>query len=317
VSSEDYLDLDELDFLEDSSFDEFDEFDLEDLPAAEAIAVGDLSTEMQVVVGVTGVTLMRQLVASGRVPHDAVGSRLLMRVIEESRPLLQAAITPAALSAAQRGRNSAINTINQIGSVPNVPFSGIPNRMLDAVRQSAFNASVRTMNRLTGNIKDVLETSFREGLGIQDTRQLLEDVFVNMERFELNRIARTEIQHFQNQGSFETMQELGVHYHEWVTAGDDRVRQSHADIHGEIVVVGELFSNGLRYPLDESGPSEEWVNCRCRTAPFIVPPDMVPPDQGPFYASDLSEVMKQLRKDRYTWRDMIQKVSVWRQRWSQ
>lgn len=40
-------------------------------------------------------------------------------------------------------------------------------------------------------------------------------------------------------------------------------RESHMDNHGEVVAFDERFSNGLRYPGDESAPANETVNCQC------------------------------------------------------
>jgi uncharacterized protein with gpF-like domain len=54
---------------------------------------------------------------------------------------------------------------------------------------------------------------------------------------------------------------------EWLTARDDRVRDSHQELDGEVAAVGDRFSNGLLYPLDPAGPPEEIVNCRCVALP--------------------------------------------------
>lgn len=49
----------------------------------------------------------------------------------------------------------------------------------------------------------------------------------------------------------------------WKTAGDNRVRDSHAAIDGEEVDINALFSNGLKRPKDPNGRPEEVYNCRC------------------------------------------------------
>ena len=49
----------------------------------------------------------------------------------------------------------------------------------------------------------------------------------------------------------------------WRTAGDNRVRDSHAAIDGEEVDINALFSNGLKRPKDPNGRPEEVYNCRC------------------------------------------------------
>ncbi len=49
----------------------------------------------------------------------------------------------------------------------------------------------------------------------------------------------------------------------WVSAQDERVRESHAGLDGEIVNEEEAFSNGLMFPRDPSGEASDVINCRC------------------------------------------------------
>jgi HK97 family phage portal protein len=52
----------------------------------------------------------------------------------------------------------------------------------------------------------------------------------------------------------------------WLTRKDDKVRETHADVHGRHEPLGEPFHVGgalLRYPGDPFGPPGETTNCRC------------------------------------------------------
>lgn len=49
----------------------------------------------------------------------------------------------------------------------------------------------------------------------------------------------------------------------WVTANDDHVRLLHMQVDGEVVTIGEPFSNGMRYPGEDGFPPEQVINCRC------------------------------------------------------
>jgi SPP1 gp7 family putative phage head morphogenesis protein len=60
----------------------------------------------------------------------------------------------------------------------------------------------------------------------------------------------------------------GVTKHEWLSARDQDVRESH-QIDGEIRIIGEQFSNGLAFPMDPSGPAEEVIQCRCVALPVV------------------------------------------------
>lgn len=57
----------------------------------------------------------------------------------------------------------------------------------------------------------------------------------------------------------------------WLTAGDNRVRDSHAALQGDVVDVDEKFENGLSHPRDvESTDPAEVINCRCTL--LMIPP---------------------------------------------
>jgi HK97 family phage portal protein len=49
----------------------------------------------------------------------------------------------------------------------------------------------------------------------------------------------------------------------WLSADDDRVRDSHEELHGDVVGVNETFENGLEFPRDPNGAAGEIINCRC------------------------------------------------------
>lgn len=82
------------------------------------------------------------------------------------------------------------------------------------------------------------------------------------------RIARTETASAANSARFEQWRAAGIAQHEWIDSGDDIVRDEHA-IGGEIVVIGERFSNGMLYPGEPGQPASLIVECRCLTAPVI------------------------------------------------
>lgn len=50
---------------------------------------------------------------------------------------------------------------------------------------------------------------------------------------------------------------------QWDATTDKKTRSSHARLDGQIVEVGERFSNGLLYPGDSAGKAADVVNCRC------------------------------------------------------
>jgi len=82
-------------------------------------------------------------------------------------------------------------------------------------------------------------------------------------------IARTEVAQAVSTARHESMKVNNIEKQEWITARDESVREWHADMDGEVVLVDKTFSNGLLYPNDPSGPAEEVINCRCVSVPII------------------------------------------------
>lgn len=128
--------------------------------------------------------------------------------------------------------------------------------------RKSFTASENTMNRVDENINKILSEGYRGGKGIKEVRNDIIRRFDQLKDWEANRIARTEIHNAHQQGVMNTYHDLGVDYTQWSAAQDDRTRDSHADLDGEIIPLGGKFSNGLGYPGDTTGPIEEWINCR-------------------------------------------------------
>lgn len=81
------------------------------------------------------------------------------------------------------------------------------------------------------------------------------------------RIARTEGHRIQCQSAMDAChkaKEIGADVvKQWDSTLDDRTRESHAKVDGEIRELDEKFSNGLMFPGDPSGGAAEVINCRC------------------------------------------------------
>ena len=162
-----------------------------------------------------------------------------------------------------------------------------------------FIASERTLARVDRSIMDIITLGYKSGNGINSVANELTRRFDQLTTWESKRIARTEIHNAHNRGTMDKYQEFGVEYTMWVSAGDDgRTRETHlgpADgvpdgVDGEIIPMGETYSNGLQYPGDTSGPIEEWINCRCSNAPYVIPYGYMAPPFSPFREEDLIKI---------------------------
>jgi hypothetical protein len=80
-------------------------------------------------------------------------------------------------------------------------------------------------------------------------------------------------------GRYQNMINHGIKEHEWFTAMDGEVRDSHRWLHGSTISIGLKFKyvrgpmvglgSPLRFPTDMSAPAIEVINCRCITLPVI------------------------------------------------
>lgn len=119
----------------------------------------------------------------------------------------------------------------------------------------------------TENVMNVIST------GLQDKktmRQIAADIFQNfkdMAPYRAERIARTEILTAVSIGNYSASKDAAKVIPDlikvWMTAKDDRVRDSHKDLEGDKAKIDEPFSNGLLFPRDTKGGASEVINCRC------------------------------------------------------
>lgn len=135
------------------------------------------------------------------------------------------------------------------------PMSVVAERVRAVIVKAMANAS--NVGTLADRVRSVLEelesqlAVMRDQLG---TRAMM--------------IARTESAAAANAGRVAQFKASGIGAHEWVTAGDDLVREGH-QIDGETQVIGQRFSNGMTEPGEAGAPPEMVIQCRCTTAPVI------------------------------------------------
>ena len=104
-------------------------------------------------------------------------------------------------------------------------------------------------------VADMINTGIREGKSIDDIKKPLRKYFRQRKRH-AEMVARTETAKIQDIASTRRMEEQGVDKVQWITAEDERVRDSHAERHMQIF--------GIR-----DAPSLGEPNCRCVKVPVI------------------------------------------------
>jgi len=113
-------------------------------------------------------------------------------------------------------------------------------------------------------LKNIILESMQAGEGVPKLARKIDDYFADVSRNRAATIARTETGRLVSKATQESYkQSTVVTGKEWLSSKDDRVREEHQQVDGEIVLPEEKYSNGERYPGDNS------INCRCALAPAV------------------------------------------------
>ena len=176
-----------------------------------------------------------------------------------------------------------MNVIN-----PDAPYKIQQNKMVhDYLRDHTLTVSDKTRNRINKDIQKILTTSEKEGIGNKQVADKIKQKFNQLETWEARRIARTEINAANNLIAHnELLQNDLVDYKMWVATSDNRTRDTHRELNGEITRIGHPFSNNLQYPGDHNGALKEFINCRCRVISWIPDYDKVPPTGKEYFRAE-------------------------------
>lgn len=266
-----------------------------------------LTGKLQTLFGKAAMATIMELQKKGSIPAGHAAMEQLFTRMEEIHGPFGELTADAAVEAANQAGQETTNLIQQGGVAAD--FDRVNQQVETMIRDRTFRACESTLNRMTGEAKETLAQSYRDGVGIDDAVDRLRADFHSMQEYELERIARTEINCNQNLSRHVTMTERGIEYEQWWGADDDRSRSpdhghesDHTSgppgMHGQITRTGDRFSNGLRHPGDQDGPLEEFINCRCRAVPYFMPEGYgPPPGKEYFYEEDLVEIEPEAADD--------------------
>jgi SPP1 gp7 family putative phage head morphogenesis protein len=126
---------------------------------------------------------------------------------------------------------------------------------------------------IVDTVRNRIKSQLEEGIQAGETIMELSDRIRNEYNMATSRsllIARTETIGALNGGSLLYYENEGIKFKEWLTAGDELVRDSHRACERQgAILMNERFINGLRYPGDQDGGAGEVCNCRCSLLPVI------------------------------------------------
>jgi HK97 family phage portal protein len=163
----------------------------------------------------------------------------------------------------------------------NIPF-GMPSKdeiqalkeRSESLREEALEEhaqrAFKYLNETT--LEDVfwtIEQSIKKGKDLDGIANDLREKFSNVEQIGARAmtIARTESMIAVSLGQAASMKDAATVVPNlkkmWLTANDDRVRDSHEALNGDVVDWDQAFDNGLFFPRDPQGEAGDIINCRC------------------------------------------------------
>lgn len=151
-------------------------------------------------------------------------------------------------------------------------FSQIMTRLaLRYISQEAIRRRITEVTETTRKqIVRAVSKGYSDGLGQRGVADYILDLVPSLAQYRANMIARTETHGAANYGSDEAAKQTGLPLsREWLSAHDERTRETHRQANGTTAPMGGKFKVGdaeLAFPGDPEGPPEEIINCRCTLA---------------------------------------------------
>ncbi|MBW1953567.1 MAG: phage portal protein [Deltaproteobacteria bacterium] len=204
---------------------------------------------------------LEEVLGKGIIRNIAVEAMLLE--LEEENGLLRKLIWPLYLEVGQKAGEALMV---ELGADPEI-FT-----LIDTPAMAALENKLIKVVGINDTVREQLRETLIEGMAQMETTAELMQRVKQVYNFAQSRsltIARTEVGQAAGVARDAAMGQMGVKTIRWVTAGDENVRVSHADLNGLTVIRGQLFPNGCRFPCDPNGPAGEVINCRCVAAPVV------------------------------------------------
>jgi SPP1 gp7 family putative phage head morphogenesis protein len=147
------------------------------------------------------------------------------------------------------------------------PTVGVNAVMTDYARRYGLEKVTQISRTTINQLKNVIQTGIEEGLSERNLSKLIRERAPIIASSRAQTIARTETHAAANFAIQESAKSAEIEARrEWVSAENERTRESHSQANGQIVGMNEPFNvdgEDLMYPGDPSGSPENVINCRC------------------------------------------------------
>jgi SPP1 gp7 family putative phage head morphogenesis protein len=123
-------------------------------------------------------------------------------------------------------------------------------------------------------VRDDLQEGIEAGESNDDLAKRVREKFNGISKTRAETIANTETAAAYGHARQLGMEETGIEWKEWLTAGDDKVRAEHVRANEQKRRVEETFDIGgeqLMHPGDPKGSAKNVINCRCVVIPIQKP----------------------------------------------
>jgi len=174
---------------------------------------------------------------------------------DEENAILRKMIWPLYLEIGQQAGESLLA---ELGADPGI-FT-----LVDTPAMAALKNKLIKVVGINDTVRAQLRDTLIEGMGKMENTADLMDRVKQVYNFAQSRsltIARTETGQAMGIARDAAMDQMKVEKIQWVTAGDEHVRESHQMLNGMVMERGQVFPNGCLYPCDINGPPEETINC--------------------------------------------------------
>jgi HK97 family phage portal protein len=134
----------------------------------------------------------------------------------------------------------------------------------------AQEVSIYTREQISTAIVESVSDGVAAGLSQSETidmiKNRIDEIYTFANETRSQNIATTEMLGSAHAGSYQAAGDLGATTKTWITARDNRVRETHTAMEGTEKGLKDSFLVGeanLQFPGDPSGPPEEICRCRC------------------------------------------------------
>lgn len=196
-------------------------------------------------------------------------------------------LAPCWLESLQAGRDNAHLALKGKKEITEIDDVTITNELFNKwveryglLKSEELNQTSK--KRLLKALRKTMSESIDAGDGLEVMKNKLQEsakgVFSELSETRSYLIARTETGASVNMGQLATYQATGIEQKEWIATLDDRTRDSHIVMDGQIADIDMTFDvpnetdggvDAMLYPSDPNGSAGNVCNCRCTVAPVV------------------------------------------------